>query len=79
MPMIVAERVFELEEIQQLARVDRQDLRHDAEADRQQLAAAAGQHALDRPLVRGLDRLGHQLGQRAEIGRCDGQRAGERP
>ena len=78
MPMMVAERVFELDEIQHLPRDDGQHLRHQAEAYLVQRVAAGGPDALDLLPVGGLDRLGKQFAERAEIRHRDRQHAGER-
>jgi hypothetical protein len=44
-----------------------------------QPAAARRQHTVDRPAICRLDGLGHQLAERADVRRHDGQCAGERP
>ena len=79
MPMMVAERVFELDEIEHLAGDNRQDLRQLSEADFVQRAAAGSAHAFDRLAVGGLDRLGKQFAECAEIRGRDRQHAGKRP
>ena len=53
-------------------------LRHQAEADFVQRVAAGGTDTLDLLLVGGLDRLGEQLAERAEIRDRDRQHAGKR-
>ena len=79
MPMMVAERVFELDEIEHLPRDHRQHLRHQAKADFVQRIAAGRPDALDLLLVGGLDRFGEQFAERAKIRHRNRQHAGERP
>ncbi len=79
MPMIVAERVFELDEIEHLARDHGQHLRHQAEADFVQCAAAGGADTLDLLPICGLDRLRKELAERSAIGDRDGEHSSERP
>ena len=78
MPMMVAERVFELDEIEHLPGDHGQHLRHQAEADLVQRIAAGGADAFDLLLVGGLDRLREQFAERAEIRHRNRQHAGER-
>ena len=78
MPMMVAERVFEFEEIEHLARQHGKDLGQDAETDAQDAAAAGRDDTLARLAVDGLDRLGEQLAEIADIGGHDRQHARER-
>ncbi len=78
MPMMVAERVFELDEVEHLAGDNRQDLGQQSEADLVQRAAAGSAHALDRLAVGGLDRFGEQLAECTEIRGRDRQYAGKR-
>ncbi len=77
MPMMVAERVFELDEIKHLARDHGQHLRHQAEADFMQRVAAGGADALDLLLVRTFNGLGEQLAECAEIRHRNRQHAGK--
>ncbi len=78
MPMIVAERVFEFDEIEHLTRDHGQDLRDQAEADLVQDAAAGSSDALDLLLVGAFNGLGEQFAQGAEIRHRDGEHAGKR-
>ncbi len=78
MPMMVAERVFEFDEIEHLAGDDRQHLRHQAEADFMQGAAAGSSDTFDLLLVGALDRLGEQFAERAEIRHGNREHARER-
>ena len=78
MPMMVAERVFEFDEIEHLPRDHRQHLRHQAKTDFVQRVAAGSADALDLLPVGGLDGFGEQFAERAEIRHRDRQHAGER-
>ena len=78
MPMMVAERVFELEIVEHLARDHRQDLRQQAEADVMQLVAA-GRHERLRPACGRRPRSPRRTACRRRRNRCqDRQHAGER-
>ena len=77
MPMMVAERVFELDEIEHLPGDHGQHLRHQAKSDFVQRIAAGGPDALDLLLVGGLDRFGEQFAERAEIRHRNRQHAGK--
>ena len=66
------------DEIEHLPRDDRQHLRHQAKAYFMQRVAAGSPDALDLLPVGGLDRLGKQFAERAEVGQRDRQHTGKR-
>ena len=77
MPMMVAERVFELDEIEHLPGDHGQHLRHQAKSYLVQRIAAGRPDTLDLLLVGRLDRLGEQFAERAEVTHRNRQHAGK--
>ena len=77
MPMMVADRVFELDEIEHLSGDNRQHLRHQAEAYFLQRIAAGRPDALNLLFVGSLDRLREQFAERAEIRHRNRQHTGK--
>ncbi len=79
MPMMVADRVFELEEVEHLADENRHHLRHDSVAHGMRVCAACRLDALDRLVVSVLDGLGEQLAENGQVRRHDGENARKGP